>query len=176
MRELIFKGIDKIKAVAWLASLLDALDSEKSYVVTVKQYRKKRSLNANSYAWYLIDELAKKLNKGKTEIYKSYIKEIGGVSDMVCVTEEAAERLCQHWTHKGLGWQTDTLKSKIKGCVNVVLYYGSSVYDTAQMSRLIELITQDCKEYEIETLEDMKLRQMLEAWGEEEEGQSNAKV
>ena len=42
--------------------------------------------------------------------------------------------------------------SKIDGCTNVILYYGSSTYDTAQMHRLIELIVQECKEQDIETL------------------------
>lgn len=47
---------------------------------------------------------------------------------------------------------TDTFESKIVGCTNVILYYGSSTYDTAQMHRLIELIAQECKQHDIEVL------------------------
>lgn len=83
----------------------------------------------------------------------------------MCVTTEAADKLQSGWEHNGLGWQTDTMPSKLPGCVRVVLYYGSSTYDTAQMSRLIDLIVQDCREQGIETLPPDKLAGMMEEWG-----------
>lgn len=43
--------------------------------------------------------------------------------------------------------------------------HGSSTYDTAQMSRLIDLIVQDCREQGIETLPPDKLAGMMEEWG-----------
>ena len=99
----------------------------------------------------LIDRLAEKLHRSKTEIYREYIKDIGGVSEPVCVKNAAVERLCEGWQRNGIGWITETFPSKIEGCTNVILYYGSSTYDTAQMSRLIELIIVDCKEQGIQT-------------------------
>lgn len=166
MREITFKTEDKIKAVAELLSYLDSLAEGKEYVIEVKERKKKRSLNANAYAWVLIDKLASQLHESKTDIYRSYIKEIGGNSDTVCVKDEALDRLRNNWERNGIGWQTDTMKSKIKGCTNVILYYGSSVYDVSQMQRLIELIEQDCKTFGIETLDDLKLQQLIEEWGE----------
>ena len=79
--------------------------------------------------------------------------------------DRLAEKLRNGWEHNGLGWQTDTMSSKLPGCVRVVLYYGSSTYDTAQMSRLIDLIVQDCREQGIETLPQEKLAGMMEEWG-----------
>lgn len=166
MREITFKTEDKIKAVAELLSYLDSLAEGKEYVIEIKERKKKRSLDANAYAWVLIDKLASQLHESKTDIYRSYIKEIGGNSDTVCVKDEALDRLRNNWERNGIGWQTDTMKSKIKGCTNVILYYGSSVYDVSQMQRLIELIEQDCKTFGIETLDDLKLQQLIEEWGE----------
>ena len=144
---------------------LDSLKPGKVYDVEIKEHREKRSLDANAYFWVLVDRLAEKLRIPKTEIYRRYIREIGGNNETVCVTAEAADKLRSGWEHNGLGWQTDTMPSKLHGCVRVVLYYGSSTYDTAQMSRLIDLIVQDCQEQGIETLPPDKLAGMMEEWG-----------
>lgn len=164
MREIRFKKADTIKVVAELASYIDSLDDGKEYKLEIKEFKQKRSLNANSYAWTLIDKLAEKLRMPKTDIYKSYIKEIGGNSDIVCCLDRAVSDLCQAWQGRGIGWLTETEPSKLEGCTNVRLYYGSSVYDTAQMSRLIELIVQDCKEHDIETLTPEEIDRMNAEW------------
>jgi hypothetical protein len=166
MNELKFKGIDRIKAVAWLASLTETLKDDKEYVIEVKEKKPRRSLDSNAYFWLLADKLAEKLHIEVTEIYRSYIKEIGGVSDTVCVLEKAADKLEEAWRTRGLGWQTERLPSKMPNCVNVKLYYGSSVYDRDQMSRLIEMVVQDCKENDIQTYDEKELESMLAAWGD----------
>lgn len=165
MREIEFAKKDSIRVIAEVASYIDSLEDAKQYVMTIKEKKKKRSLDANSYFWLLCDKLAEKTRIPKTEIYRSYIKEIGGVSDTVCVLDKAVDKLCETWEQNGLGYQTDRYKSKMKGCTNVVLYYGSSTYDSKQMSRLIELIIQDCNINEIETLPPEQLQMLNEEWG-----------
>ncbi len=132
--------------------------------VEVKKYRKKRSLDANSYAWTLIDKIASELGMSKIEVYRNAIKNIGGVSDIVCVMDEAVEKLRQGWEKHGLGWQTETMESKIPGCTNVILYYGSSVYDTKQMSQLIDNLVQDAKALGIETATPEEIARYKELW------------
>jgi hypothetical protein len=56
-------------------------------------------------------------------------------------------------------------KSRISGYRNLRAYYGSSTYDTRQMSALIDTLVQDCKALDIETLSDEKLSAMMEGWG-----------
>lgn len=133
----------------------------------LKRVRKKRSINANAYFFALADELSKKVNIPKTEIYRNYIKEIGGVSEIVCVKKEAVKKLCEGWQHNGLGWQTEIIPSKLKDCENVILYYGSSTYNTEQMSRLINLIVEDCKVQGIETRTPDEIANMLSLWESE---------
>lgn len=145
--------------------MMDELN-DKVLSIEVKQYRPKRSLDANAYFFVLADKLAEKLNTTKEEVYRNAIKEIGGVSETVCVKNEAVERLCESWKRNGIGWQTDTFPSKIDGCTNVILYYGSSTYDKAQMSRLIENIVQDCKAVGIETRTPDELANLLSLWGQ----------
>ena len=59
---------------------------------------------------------------------------------------------------------SETSPSKIDGCTNVILYYGSSEYDTRQMSRLINLIVEDCKIQGIETMTPDELSALLDRW------------
>lgn len=132
--------------------------------IDIKQWREKRSLDANAYFWVLCDKLAAKLRVTKTEIYRNAIKEIGGNSETVCVIDKAAEKLRSGWEHNGLGWITECSDSKIDGCKNVVLYYGSSTYDKEQMARLIDNIVQDCKAQGIETMTPKQLLAIKEEW------------
>ena len=164
LREIEFKKSDSIKVIAETASFIDSLEDDKQYVMTIKEKKNKRSLNANAYAWVLLDKLAVKLGIAKTELYRSYIKEIGGNSDIVCCVDKAVKDLCEGWQGRGLGWLTDLTPSKIEGCTNVILYYGSSTYDSKQMSRLINLIVQDCIENDIPTLEDMEIERLCREW------------
>ena len=165
MKEIKFKPDDKIKVIAEVASYIDSLENDKQYSLTIKEHKKKRSLDANAYAWVLLDKLAAVIHESKEAIYKSYIKEIGGNSELVCIKTEAAESLRAGWNRNGLGWQSDTMPSKLPGCTNVILYYGSSVYDTEQMSRLIDLIVQDCKIFGIDTKDPEELEKLLTEWG-----------
>ena len=107
----------------------------------IKEHKEKRSLDANAYAWVLLGKLQEKLCITKEEIYRNLIKEIGSY-EIVPVKDEAVERFTQSWNKNGLGWITDTMKSKLKGFTNVICYYGSSSYNNQEMSRLIDLIIQ----------------------------------
>lgn len=130
----------------------------------LKPKKRLRSLDANAYAWMLMDRLSAATGLSKSEIYRNTIRDIGGVSEVVCVQKKAVDKLCSTWERNGLGWQTERVPSKIQGCVNVVMYYGSSCYDTKQMSLLIDHLVQDCKALGIETLPPQRLEMMKEEW------------
>lgn len=144
--------------------MFDELNQCEKLKIKIDKHRERRSLDANAYFFVLADKLAEKLNTTKEEIYKNAIKEIGGVSEIVCVKNEAVERLCAGWSTNGLGWQTDTFPSKIEGCTNVILYYGSSVYDSKQMHSLLQNIIEECKEQGIETRTPQEIEAMIALW------------
>ena len=133
--------------------------------VEIEKIRPKRSLDANAYCFVLIDKLAQKLNIPKTEVYRNAIREIGGNSEIVCVIDKAVENLCAAWEHNGIGWQTETTPSKLKGCTNVILYKGSSAYDSKQMSALINYIVEECKEQGIQTEPQERIDDLVKRWG-----------
>lgn len=144
--------------------MVDALKGAEALSLKVDKLKKKRSLDANAYCWVLIGKIAEKTNVKSRDIYREAIKEVGGNSDIVCVKTEAAESLCKAWERNGIGWQTDTFPSKLKGCTNVVLYYGSSTYDSAQMCRLTNIIIQDCEQLGIETKSPEEVQSLLNSW------------
>lgn len=139
--------------------------AEKEIDIEIKEHRASRSLDANAKAWVMIDKLAEKLRMTKKDVYREAIREIGGVSDVVCVQKFAAETLCKNWEKHGTGWMTEISSSKIPGCVNVTLWYGSSTYNTKQMSDLIEVLISECNEQGIATLSEKEIQKTLEAWG-----------
>lgn len=132
--------------------------------VEIKKWHDQRSLTANNYAWVLIDKLAEALNLPKVEIYRNTILSIGGVSTFVCILEAAAERMTRDWEAQGIGWMVERYKSRLAGCVNLKLYYGSSVYDTKQMSQLIDRLVDECKELDIETMPPAELAALKDSW------------
>lgn len=137
--------------------------------VEIKKHREKRSLDANAYAWVLMDKLAAATGQPKTGIYRRAVRNVGGNTETYCGLAPAVEKLCEVWAGRGLGWQAETFPSKLDGCLNVILYYGSSTFDSAQMSRLIDGLVQDCQALNIETLSPERLAAMMEEWGGREQ-------
>ena len=163
------------KRGTWLSILVDSPETAKQYcenqepgkkyVAELKEYRKKRSLDANAYCWVLIGQLAAKLRITPLEVYREAIRAIGGNYYVTPIKNDAVPRYRQIWEAHGLGWICEEMgDSKLVGYTNVISYYGSSEYDTRQMSRLIDLIVMECKEQGIETMTPRELALLKEGW------------
>lgn len=145
-----------------ISNFLWQLDSEKVY--EIKEYRKKRSLDANAYLWTLCKKIADVLRITKEEVYTKQIKEVGKF-EIIPIRDEAVETFIHAWSNKGIGWICEILnKSKIDGYTNLIAYYGSSLYDTRDMSILIDAIVQEAKNLNIETLSPQKIEDLKSMW------------
>ena len=144
----------RVQSPASAMTICDEMQPDKQYVAQIK--RKGRSLDANAYAWVLLDRLAAHYGIPKNDVYQEEIKTIGGVSDVLCIVSKAADDFCRRWESKGTGWMA----------VKVTVWYGSSTYDVEQMSRLIDQIVADCREANIETLTPQELAALKSRWGE----------
>lgn len=132
--------------------------------VTIKKFRKKRSLDANSYMWVLLDKLAAALRTTKEELYIGYIRQYG-MYKYFTLTEDEAKTFKVVWEAFGTGWPTEQADYAPDGeHVVIRAYYGSSRYDTKRMSRLIDAIVQDCKELGIETENKEYIDSLLNSW------------
>lgn len=138
-------------------------NQEKTKQFEVKEHKEKRSLDANAYMWTLLTKLQDILKIPKEDIYKDLIRNIGSC-EIVPIKDEAVDKFRQAWSKNGLGWITETTKSKLDGFTNVIAYYGSSTYDTKEMSRLIDLVVQECQQLDIETKTPEELKSLIDSW------------
>lgn len=139
------------------------LDTQPETEYEIKKHRKKRSLDANGYLWVLVDKIARVVGLPKENVYRNAVKGVG-VYDVVPIKNEAVSRFRESWSKNGLGWVTETTKSKLDGYTNVLAYYGSSEYNSKEMSRLIDEVISECRELEIETKSDEEIKSLVEEW------------
>ena len=129
--------------------------------IEVKEYRKKRSLNANNYAWELITKLADKLRIGKEEIYFNMLKDYGQSAMISVFSSVDIERY-------GLKYYEKAGESVLNGkeYTHYKVYKGSSEFDTREMSIFIDGIVEECKNVGIETMTPNEIAKMEALWRE----------
>lgn len=137
---------------------------KRAYMCSVKECHKKRSLNANAYMWLLCEKLSQAIGSTKEDVYRESIKNVGVWKDFELNTNDATT-LCKAWQMLGAGWITEQIDYAPDGQKVIVrAYYGSSQYNTKQMSRLIDNIVQDCKAVGIETMTPAELERLKSDW------------
>lgn len=142
----------------------DELFSKEKISIELKPFKEKRSLNANAYLWKLIGELAAVLNLGNEEVYRHYIRDMG-VYEIIPVRSDAVERFCVAWRREGIGWLAEPMRdSKLVGYVNLMCFYGSSVYDKSEFSRILNQVVEDCKIQGIQTEPQERIDALVEAY------------
>ena len=143
----------------------DEMKDGKVYEAELKEHKERRSLDANSYFWVLCGKLANKVGLPKEEVYRSLVKDVGENYEILPIRNDAVDKWVSNWQGKGIGWVCDILgESKLDGYTNVITYYGSSTYDTKQMSTLINLIVQECKQQGIDTMTPAELALLMDGW------------
>lgn len=140
----------------------------KKVTVEIKTKRKGRSLDANAYCWVLCGKIAETqgLLTRKTEVYKQAIRDYG-VTLVMPVKSDLLEDIIRWHEKAGLGNSCDVIgASKHQGYTNVLFFYGSSGYDTKQMSVLIDGLVADAQELGIQTETPDQIAKMKAEWGE----------
>lgn len=132
--------------------------------VEIKKYYKNRSLDANAYCWVICDLIAKSIGNGMTKetVYKDAIAHVGTFESMI-IAEKAYENFKRVWQKQGLGFVIREVSRKDK-CVKFQAYYGSSTYNTKEMSILIDFLINECNNLEIETKSKEEIESLLKAW------------
>lgn len=134
---------------------------DRVYTAILKEFRERRSLDANAYMWVLLEKMAQVLRTDKDSLYLEVLSRYGVFTHIV-VKPQVVGRVKEEWrTVRELGEVT------INGQTGIQLqcYFGSSTYDTKEMARLIDGIVSECKELEIETMTPDQLSVIKEEWG-----------
>ncbi len=150
--------------------IVEELKKENKLNIEVKKYRKKRSLNANSYFWQLLQELCELVELDTIEEYKRRVKELGIFRQFKIETENI-KTFEKMWTSQGIAWFCEIADTTYIGDTEFKIinaYYGSSSFNSKQMTRLIDGVVQDCKVYNIETKTQEEINSLLRSWENEQ--------
>ena len=87
--------------------------------------------------------------------------------EIIPIRQDVIDRWQQIWESKGIGWVCDDLGEcrNIKGYHNIKCFYGTSVYNTEEMSRIIDEVVHECKEQGIETATPEEIERLKQQWG-----------
>lgn len=158
--------------------LFDRL-ADKDIDVEIKKASKHRSMDANAYFWHLCGEIAKASSRystdGKNDVYREAVKK-KGEWDALLVREDAVNVFIKKWAEKGTGWFAEIVDDYIepepyedvmgdKPHYKIVhVYYGSSTYDSAAMSRIIDYVVMIADDLGISTMTENEKNKLLAAW------------
>ena len=134
--------------------------------IEIKRTTKPRSLDANNFCWSLCTEIGKAITPPvpKEDVYRKAIREVGEYEPLP-IKAEAVETFQRRWSSKGTGWFAEVIDdSKLPGYKLVFAYYGSSTYDTAAMSKLIDYLVDEAQQMELQIPASREQEEMLKAW------------
>ena len=134
------------------------LPSEVVYDFKIEEHKEKRSLNANAYAWVLITKISNVLRASKEEIYFLMLKRYG-VSEVVSIVSNIdVTGYFKYYEEFGRSVLNN------KEFTHYKIFKGSSEYNTKEMSVLIDGIVSEAKNLGIETLDEIKLKGLINEW------------
>lgn len=132
--------------------LFQQKDLEKKF--EVKEYRQKRSLNANAYCWALIGEIADIMRKSKEDIYLAMLRDYGQ-SEIISVRSDIDINGYFKYYEK---FGTGTVNGK--EFTHYKVYKGSSEFDTREMSIFIDGVIQEAQALGIQTLTPTQIAEL----------------
>lgn len=150
----------------------DDLRNYEKLAFAVKPWKKKRSLDANAYYWQLVTKLADKLNISKPHLHNILLRRYGRreIMDGQMIflvlpdNDEGTRKADESETYHICPTSEVKVGKDGKLYRTYVMLRGSSTYDTAEMSALIDGLVSECKEQGIETIPPKELERMMEMY------------
>lgn len=140
---------------------VDKIKSCEKLQIKAVKHRERRSLDANAYAWVLMQKIAEASDTDKWSVYLRCLQDYSRAFSHVIVKPEAVDRMKELYrTCIDLGEITVNGRTGHQ----LQVYYGSSCFDTKEMSVFIDGIVRECKDLKIETLPPEELERMKKGW------------
>lgn len=132
---------------------------------TIKKQGEKRSLDANNYAWALMDDIAKVLRTTKWEVYLEMIQRYGTFTYLPVMEADipVIKKVFRVVRDRGIV-EMVTQSGNHVFCHQMQCYKGSSLYDTKEMSRLIDGIVSEAQALHIETDTPAEIERIKASW------------
>lgn len=140
--------------------IVDELKDCEKLSIEVKQYREKRSLNANAYAWLLIGKIADVLRASKDEIYFRLLKRYGQSELISVLSHIPIEHYIKYYEEAG--------ESELNGKMftHYRVYKGSSEFDSREMSIFIDGVVSEAKNLDIQTETPSEIARLKSLWNQ----------
>ena len=135
--------------------------------VEIKKHREKRSLDSNGLLWCCCREIGQALGITDVEVYRKAVADAGEYEHLP-IKAVAVDTFSRRWESKGLGWFVQVVDdSKLKGYKLVKAYYGSSTYDTNEMSKLLDYVVDEARQIGLVLRASKKeIEESLRRWGD----------
>jgi len=124
------------------------------------RYRKKRSLSANGLFWHCIGQMAEALRTDKWDVYLSMLRQYGKFT-YICVKPNMVEAVKDQW-RESMEWSSVDINGK--PATQMLCFFGSSSYNTKEMSRLIDGTIHEMKELGLDPPMPQDIQIALEQW------------
>ena len=143
--------------------------SGKLLALTAKVYRRKRSMDSNSYYWSLLTKLAEATGISKPRAHNLMLRRYGKIEEIdgsliyvVVPDNDDGDRMALEAETYHIK-PTAEVKTTADGkrFRTYLMLRGSSTYDTAEMSALINGLVEECKDLGIETMTPQELERMM---------------
>ena len=129
--------------------------------ITAKKHRKKRSLDANAYAWVLMQKIAEMVGSNKWDVYLDMLRRYSRSFTHIIVHPHAVDAVMQMYrTSVNLG----EVRVNDKTGIQLQVYFGSSTFDTKEMAVFIDGIVSECQMLGIRTETPDELERMKALW------------
>lgn len=138
-----------------IQQFLYKLDKDTIYDIKIDKHRNKRSLDANAYSWVLQNEIANQLRISKEEVHERFLKEYGQRSYVSMLANINPNDYFKYYEEVGTFRQNgNTFRS-------YMIFKGTSLYDSKEMSIFIDGLVQEARNLGIKTLEDYEIEAMI---------------
>lgn len=134
--------------------MMDMSMEDKAKTYELKEFKPKRSLSQNSYAWSLINEIANKVGKSKEEVHLQMIKDYSQC-EVIKVLSKIDLSMYDLYFDKIIDKVEDGVETSY-----YKVYKPSHNMDTREMSIYLDGIIQEAENLGIPTLSDEQIKEM----------------
>jgi len=168
------KGIERnlLKKEVEFTFVTDSMDAaeqlerlqDKTLRVKAVRYVKKRSKSANALFWHCVGKIAAAVHTDKWDVYLAMLRSYGRYT-YICVRDEReVEAVRRQWRESEI-WGSVNIDGQ--QAIQMLCYYGSSSYNSKEMSDLIEGTISEMKALHLDPPLPQDVKVALEQWEEQ---------
>lgn len=125
--------------------------------ISFVQHRARRSLDANACLWACLGDIAKAINQDNWSVYLLMLERYGKFT-YILVKPEVVEAVRLQWRETKIVGETQV---DGKPMVQMLCFFGSSTYDSAEFSRLLNGVISEMQEMHLEVPASAEMKAIL---------------